>query len=146
MRLNLALGLDELTFGMTKKEVISLIGIPDKTHIDEDDSNEIICDWNELKIRLTFYENESMKLGYIRIKNKDVTYNDQKIIGQSIDTVLSELFKEINEWEIEDYDFFKTYFNEKFWLIFRTDFNIIEEIEIGVPFKIENGNEYNWPK
>lgn len=144
MELKLALGIDNLKFGLKQEEVFSLLGNPNKVHIDEDDENEMVCDWNDYKFRLTFYKNENLKLGYIRIKNQNLTFNNQKIIGQSIKYVKEVLFDHLDNWEVDEYEFFSTYFNEKFWLTLHVDYGIIEEVEIGVPLK--SNLEYDWPE
>lgn len=144
MELKLALGIDNLKFGLKQEEVFSLLGNPNKVHIDEDDEDEMVCDWNDYKFRLTFYKNENLKLGYIRIKNQNLTFNDQKIIGQSIKHVKEVLFAHLDNWEVDEYEFFSTYFNEKFWLTLHVDYGIIEEVEIGVPLK--SNLEYDWPE
>ncbi|MEN9336284.1 MAG: hypothetical protein RLZZ500_1271 [Bacteroidota bacterium] len=144
MELKLALGIDNIKFGLIQDEVFSLLGNPNKIHIDEDDENEIVCDWNDYKFRLTFYKDENLKLGYIRIKNQNLTFKNQKIIGQSLRQVKEIVFAHLNNWELDEYEFFSTYFNEKFWLTLHVDYGIIEEVEIGVPFK--NNFEYDWPE
>jgi len=144
MQLKLAFGIDELKFGITKDAAFSLLGNPDKIQIDEDSIDEIICDWNSHKLRLTFYKIEDFRLGYIRLKNENLTYRNLKIIGQPLKSVLENVFKGLETWKIEEYTFFSTYFNEEFWLTLHSDYGIVEELEIGVPFK--NESEYDWPQ
>lgn len=144
MELKLSIGIEQLKFGLTQEKIFSFLGNPNKIHIDKDDENEIICDWNSHKFRLTFYKNENLKLGYIRIKNENLTFNNQRIIGQPIKLVKEIVFANLNDWETDEYEFFSTYFNEEFWLTLHVDYGIVEEVEIGVPFR--NEFEYNWPK
>lgn len=144
MKLTPKIGIDNLKFGMTRTECYEIMGNPDRV-INDSDEDEIILEFNEPKLRLSFYLNENNRLGYIRTANPKLVFNNQKIINAKIDIVKDEAFGiQIPKWEKEEYDFFTTYFNEENWITLNVEYGEVTEVEIGVPFK--NDEEYNWPK
>lgn len=145
MELKPKIGVDKLKFGMTRKEVIKILNEPDRILTNVDDDNELILEWNSQKLRLTFYQNEKDRFGYLRTINPELQFNGKKIIGAELEFVKQHIFSDlIFDWEIEDYDFFITYFNEQNWLTLHVEYGIVTDLEIGVPF--ENDEDYNWPK
>ena len=49
----------------------------------------------------------------------------------------------IREWEVDDYEYFVTYFNAEWWIELREDYGRVESLDMGVRFK--NEDEYDWP-
>ena len=138
MKINLKNGIDTLLFGMKQKNVEALYGLPSKQFKDED-GNSIYL-YNDQKMRLTFYEDEAFRLGYIISSNSELTLFDKKIMGQNCATVKSELpFK---TWEQEDFDSVENYFNESNWLTLVSEFGVITKVEIGAI--INDNDEFEW--
>ena len=138
MKLNPKNGIDQLLFGMKQKDVIALYGKPDKQF--EDDDSNIILLYNQAKLRLTFYEDEDFRLGYIITSNPEVTLLDKKVIGRNVAELKQELpFK---SWEQEDFDSTENHFNESNWLILQSEFGIVIRIEIGSI--INDKDEFDW--
>lgn len=138
MIINLKNGIDKLLFGMKQKDVEELYGQPSKKFEDEE-GNQIFLYYDK-KLRLTFYEDESFKLGYIISSNPDITILDYKLIGRNIENVKSELpFK---SWEIEDFDSTENHFNESNWLILQSEYNEIIHVELGAIIK--DNDEFDW--
>jgi hypothetical protein len=136
-------GIGEFTFGMKEAAVIAKLGKPDKTMKDEEDEDQLIYQYNKHKLRLTFYLEHEGRLGYIRSANPKLTYQGKPVINVPIDQIKKDVLgKSITEWEIEDYDFFSTYFNEENWFILHVEYDEVTEIELGVTFK--NEDEYDW--
>ena len=145
MNLKPKIGIDNLKFGMSQKEIYEILGMPNRKRIDEDDENQLFLEFNDEKIRLTIYQDENKRLGYIRTINPNIEYNGHKIINSTLEYAQNQIFGEIiKEWEIDDYEFFTTYGNDEFWLTLNVEYGIIISLEIGVPFK--NDEEYDWPK
>ena len=142
MELRPKIGIDNLTFGMTRLEVIEILGNPDRIIELEDDNNQLILEWNKKLLRLTFYKDENEKLGYLRTLNPKLKYNDQLIINSNTEFVKNEIFNELKEWEEDKYDFLTVHFNEKYWLSLNCEYGIVIDIEMGVPFR--NDEEYDW--
>lgn len=138
MKINPKNGIDQLLFGMKQTDVIALYGNPDK-QFDDDDSNVIFL-YNDKKLRLTFYEDEQFRLGYIITSNSNSVLLDQKIIGRSVEEVkLSLPFK---SWEIESFDSTDNHFNESNWLTLQSEYGTIIRIEIGAI--INDNDEFEW--
>jgi hypothetical protein len=131
-------GIDTLLFGMKQKEVEALYGKPNKQFNDED--GNVIYLYNTIKLRLTFYEDESFRLGYMITSNSDSLLLGKKIIGTKVEELKSELpFK---SWEIEDFDSTENHFNENNWLILQSEFGLVVKVEIGAI--INDKDEFDW--
>lgn len=144
MELKPKIGIDSLKFGMTQKDILEVLGIPDRKVFDQDDDEQLLLEFNKLKLRLTFYLNEQNRLGYIRTSNPNLTFNGKKIIGSKVDFAKKEIFGGIvDEWEIEEYDFFITHSNEEVWLTLNEEFGEVSVVEVGVTFS--DRENYDWP-
>jgi hypothetical protein len=138
MVLNPKNGIDQLLFGMKQKDVIALYGSPDKEFKD-DDSNVIFL-YNQHQLRLTFYEDEDFRLGYIITSNPNAILLDKKAIGRNVEEVKQELpFK---SWETEEFDSTENHFNESNWIILQSEFGIIIRVEIGAI--INDNDTFDW--
>lgn len=138
MKLNPKNGIDQLLFGMKQKDVIALYGSPDKQF--EDDDKNVIFLYNQYKFRLTFYEDEEYKLGYIISSNPNLTLLEHTIIGKNVNEIKTALpFK---SWEEESFDSTENHFNESNWLTFQSEFDEIIRVEIGAI--INDNDEFEW--
>ncbi|HQX03835.1 MAG: hypothetical protein KA215_01520 [Flavobacterium sp.] len=141
MELKPKFGLDQLLFGMKQKDVESLYGKADSVFKDEDD-NQILL-YNALKARLTFYQEEDFKLGYIIISNPEIRLFNQKVIGQDLIEVKSILEKKgFTLFEEEVFDSVTNYFNEENWIILQAEFGQVIKVELGAIIK--NQDEFDW--
>ena len=141
MQINLKSGIDKLLFGMKQNDVIAIYGKPNKNYKDEDDN--LILVYNKLKMRLTFYIEEDLKLGYIVASGNDLELNGSPIINKKISEVKSELLKSnITKFTQESFDTFENYFNEDHWFILQTEFDEVVKFEIGAI--INNKDEFDW--
>lgn len=131
-------GIDKLLFGMKQKHVEEIYGQPDKQF--KDDDRNVIYLYNNEKLRLTFYEDEAFRLGYIITSNPDATLLDKKVIGRNVEEVKAELpFK---SWELEDFDSTVNHFNESNWLILQSEFGAVIRVEVGAIIK--DNDEVDW--
>ena len=138
MILNPKNGIDKLLFGMQQKDVEAIYGKPDKDFKDDDEN--IIYLYNKEKLRLTFYEDESFKLGYIISSNPELLLLDKKVIGRNCIELKTELpFK---SWEVEDFDSAENHFNESNWLTLQSEFGQVIRVEIGAI--INDNDELEW--
>ena len=138
MKLNPKNGIDQLLFGMKQKDVIAILGNPDKKF--EDDENNIIFLYNLNKMRLTFYQDEDFRLGYIITSNSEITLFDKKIIGLNVEQLKNELpFK---SWELEEFDATENHFNESNWLTFQSEYGNVIRVELGAI--INDKDEFDW--
>ncbi len=138
MKINPKNGIGALLFGMKQKDVVGVYGQPDKQFEDED--GNIICLYNHEKLRLTFYEDEDFRLGYLITSNAEATLLDKKIIGRKVEEVKEELpFK---SWEQEDFDATENHFNESNWLILQSEFGVVIRVEVGAI--INDFDSFDW--
>ena len=127
MIVNLKNGIDKLLFGMKQNDVLKLYSQPDKQFSDDDDN--LIFIYFDTKLRLTFYQEEDFRLGYIISSNPKLVILNHLVIGKKIDELKNELpFK---SWEMENFDSSENHFNESNWLILQVEFNEVVKIEIG---------------
>jgi hypothetical protein len=141
MKINPKIGIDQLIFGMKQQDVIALYGNPDKQY--KDDDRNVIFLYDSKKIRLTFYEDEQFKLGYLISSNVDLELFSEKIIGNSIQKVQDLLTnKGIKSLETENFDTVDNYFNESNWMIFQVEYNEVIRFELGAT--INDKDEFDW--
>lgn len=134
-------GVDRLLFGMKRADVVALYGPPDKEYRDEDDN--AIALFNDKKLRLTFYIEEDLRLGYIIASDPKLELLGHPVIGRSC----AEVQKELNEkgfvkWTKEGYDTYENWFNEANWLVLQTEFADIVKVELGAI--INDKDEFDW--
>jgi hypothetical protein len=141
MKINLKSGVGELLFGMKEKDVKALYGEPSKQFKDEDKNT--IYAYNDKKLRLTFYQDEDFRLGYIVSSHPDLEVAGNKVIGAKWD-VLSAAVKDkgIVSFEKESFDTVDNYFNENNWIIFQVEFDEVVKVELGAT--INNKDEFDW--
>jgi hypothetical protein len=102
MEIKPKIGIGELKFGMKLSDVIKILGNPDSEKAEKDAEHRIIVVFNKHRLRLTFYENENNKLGYIISSNQNLSYNGINIMNSNIDFIKKEVFGSIiNEWELK---------------------------------------------
>lgn len=138
MKINPKNGIGPLLFGMKQKDVIAIYGTPDKQF--EDDDKNVIFIYNKEKLRLTFYEDEDFRLGYLITSNPDSIVLDQKLIGRNVNEVKDAL--PFRTWETEDFDSTENHFNESNWLILQSEFETIIRVEVGAI--INDNDEFEW--
>lgn len=134
-------GAGPLLFGMKRPDVEKIYGKPDKQFNDEDQN--VIYLYNLLKMRLTFYEDEDFRLGYLIVSNPELTLYDEKILGKKVAEVQKMLEKKgYKSWEKEDFDLAENYFNEDHWLILQAEYDQVVKVELGAVIK--NQDEFDW--
>ncbi len=138
MKINPKNGIDQLLFGMKQNHVEALLGKPNKQFDDEDQN--VIYLYNSEKLRLTFYEDENFRLGYIISSNSNASILDTLVIGKKIEEIKKELPFKL--WEVEDFDSTENHFNESNWLILQSEFGVVIRVEIGAI--INDNDEFEW--
>lgn len=141
MKIHLKNGIDKLLFGMKQQDVMALYGKPNREYKDED--NNLIFAYNNLKMRLTFYQDEDFRLGYIVASSPDLELFGNTVIGKKSTQVKQDLqTKGIVKFALEDFDTFENWFNEDHWFILQTEFDEVVKFEIGAI--INNKDEFDW--
>lgn len=134
-------GVDELLFGMTQKDVEAIYGPADRVYEDEDDN--IVALYYDKKLRLTFYEDENFKLGYIITANPKSSLFDSNVIGKQPDEVKRKLEPHnIKSWQQEEFDISVSHYNEQNWLTLESEFGEVVKVELGA--MINDKDEFEW--
>lgn len=141
MKINLKSGVGELLFGMKEKDVKAIYGEPSRIY--KDDDANVIYLYNDKKLRLTFYQDEDFRLGYIIISSPSAEVFGTKVIREKWSTI-EELAKQngIKDFEIEAFDSVNNHFNETNWVIFQVEFDEVIKIELGAT--INKNDEFDW--
>lgn len=141
MEVQLKFGIGPLLFGMGQNDVITVYGKPDKRYTDEEEN--IVFLYNAHKLRLTFYKEEALKLGYIISSATNTTLFGKKVIGEKTADVKKALAQNnISKWTTETFDSYENIFNEDNWLILQTEFDEVVKLEIGAI--INDNDEFDW--
>ena len=141
MKVKLKYGIGQLLFGMKQKDVEAIYGNPNKQYNDEEDN--IVYVYNDHKMRLTFYDEEELRLGYITSTNNELELFNSKMIGKpwsEIQNLLSQ--NKLSDFEIEVVDGTENYFFEDNWLFVNVDYDLVFKIELGAVFN--NQDEFDW--
>ena len=94
-------------------------------------------------MRLTFYQEEDLRLGYIVASSPKLELFGNLIIDKPIASVKKELAaKGITKFTQEEFDTFENYFNEENWFILQTEFEEVVKFEIGAI--INQKDEFDW--
>ena len=142
MEIKLKYGIDKLLFGMKQKDVVAIYGKPNAQYNDEEEN--IVYVYNDHKMRLTFYEEEELRLGYITSTNENLVLFGEKIIGKSwIDVKTLLATKKLSLFETEVVDGTENYFFETNWLFVNVDYGNVFKIEIGAIFT-DNEDDFDW--
>ena len=141
MKINLKSGVGELLFGMKEKDVKAVYGEPSRQY--KDDDSNIIYLYNDKKLRLTFYQDEEFRLGYIIVSSPSAEIFGSKVITEKWNAIEA-LAKEngIKDFEKESFDTVDNHFNEANWIIFQVEFEDVIKIELGAT--INKNDEFDW--
>jgi len=141
MKINPQHGIGQLIFGMKQKDVEAIFGKSDKNF--KDDDQNVIYVYNDQKLRLTFYEDEDYRLGYLISSNSELVLFDKKIIGSKPSEIKDFLVsKGFKTWEQEDFDMAENHFNEANWIILQSEFGVIAKVELGAVINAKD--ELDW--
>jgi hypothetical protein len=141
MKIDLKNGIGGSLFGMKEKDVIKLFGEPDRKY--KDDENNVIYLYNDKKLRLTFYEEEDLRLGYLITSHPNAELFSGKVIGEKWEQIERKLEeKGIKGFEKENFDTIDNHFNEANWVIFQTEFGEVVKIEMGAIINAKD--EFDW--
>lgn len=142
MEIKLKYGIDKLLFGMKQKDVEALYGAPNKKFVDDEDN--VVFVYNDLKMKLTFYEEEDLKLGYINTSNENLKLFGTSIIGKPWKEVQDILVdKKITLFVNDSIEGTDNYFFESNWLYINVDYDKVYKIEMGAVFTA-NEDEFDW--
>ena len=94
-------------------------------------------------MRLTFYEDEEFRLGYIVISDPQTLLFDNKVIGQKPKDIQSELQqKAYKTWEVVEEGGVVSYFNEDNWVMLIAEYDEVVKVEVGAIFN--SNDEFDW--
>ena len=143
-------GLDNIVFGMTKRELIDILGEPDETRLEnnEEDLEEVLR-YNKLKTCFSFDyedEDESKKLlSWIESENPDLTLFNSAVIGQSEEDITETLSSnKIDDSYVEEDLYIDTLFSDEENLEFEIIYGTVSRIMFGPYYDEED--EIIWPE
>ncbi len=148
-------GFDTLRFGMSRDEVVEILGQPDEidsyASSEEADDNTEAFHYDTLELSVSFDEMDDWKLSSIAVSDPEVELDGIKLIGASADELLKKVDPlALGEYEREDVSSPESPDNEvisflgvsvNFWL----EENAVTEIQFS-PFWDEENETYIWPE
>jgi hypothetical protein len=141
MKINLKSGVGELLFGMKENDVKALYGNPSRLF--KDDDGNIIYIYNDKKLRLTFYQDEEFRLGYLIVSHPSAEIFGSKVIGEQWSVIeAAAKANGLKDFEKEAFDTIDNQFNEPNWIIFQVEFDTVIKIELGAT--INKDDEFDW--
>lgn len=141
MKIELKNGINGLLFGMKENDVKALYGEPDRRY--KDDDKNVIYLYNSRKLRLTFYQDEEFRLGYIITSSPDAELFSAKVMGEKWEQLAPKLeAKGLKSFEKEYFDSVENYFNESSWVIFQVEFDEVIRVELGAIINAKD--EFDW--
>ena len=143
MRIEIGIGLGNLTFGMSQEKVISIMGKPDKI-VQTEPLQDFDYYFNNYLIKIKFDSAENYRLYAIEVFNTKIFMFNQQLINKDKDEILA-LLKSNGYCDVkqEDYELFETIFCEEIWSEFIFKFNKLRSISFSPLF--DNDDEIIWP-
>lgn len=152
MQIKPQIGFDQIKFGQRKEDVIALLGPPSVETIDDypDQNTEIILDYDELGLDLTFSSDDDYKLGTITFYEEHWALMGEQFIGLDEKEFLEKIKKTnitdlVIEDDFKDFDA-RDYFSDSKGISFWIDSGRVDSITI---FPKENPNDIDdpvWPE
>ncbi len=134
-------GIGKLLFGMRRADVEKILGRPNREFTDEEQN--VIWLYNSEKLRITFYEEEDFRFGYLICSHAETELYGQRIIGKDVEEIKAMLKpKGFKTWEVEEFDMTINHFNEEQWVILESEFGEIVKVEAGAI--ITDDDEFDW--
>lgn len=134
-------GIGPLLFGMKRADIEERLGKPDAVFKDED-HNPVLA-YNDLRLQLTLYLEEELRLGYLICAHPETELLGLKIVGKPVSEVLQALpVKKFSTWERDVQECLTRHFSEAQWLILQEEFGRVIKVELGA--QINDKDEMIW--
>ncbi|MCU0542938.1 MAG: hypothetical protein MUE44_12190 [Oscillatoriaceae cyanobacterium Prado104] len=141
LEISIGKGVGSIQFGQDEQQIINLLGRPDKIY---ESAGSKRLQYFDLLIEVAIEFEYENKFGWLEVQNPDATLFGQKLIGASVEKVLSVVSTEIADRpKHDDYGHLETYFYENQWLELQFAMNRLISINIGVLFI--DDNRPDWP-
>jgi len=149
MEIKPGLGLDNILFGVTKQELMDILGEPDEVRLEEEDEElEEVLRYNKLKTCFSFdFENDDddeKRLSWIESENPSLTIFNGTVIGQSEEDITELLSSnKIDDSYVEEDLYIDTLYSDDDNLEFEMLYGKVARVMFG-PFYDENDSVV-WP-
>lgn len=131
MKLRPKTGIEDFVFGLSDYKIIRRLGTPDLIEEAWNNHDELIYQYFDIKTSFSFFLSNNRKLGTIRTSNESLTFNNQQIIGNSLNIVQNEILKSGSEnWRYEPSEFHQNFYSETLNIALNVKYNVVFEIEI----------------
>lgn len=140
MELKPGWGILNISFGMTRTKVASLLGNADLEFEDEDDN--AVWVYRRLNLRLSFYADEDFRLAHIASNHPELEVNGCVIFSSSLEDIQQAVAPK-GKWEAEEFDSTKMYSNEATWVTIIEDMGRIQRVEWGA-WLAETTDDFIW--
>ncbi len=143
-------GFGKVKFGLNQKECEAILGAPSDSYTEKiDGTEEVVTDYENLGLDLSFSEADNYRLGTISVYAEDTILLDQEFIGLTEEELLELAPKAgIDDLELED-DFddisSKDYYSDKYSLSFWVIEGEVDSITVFPAVDPEDLGSPKWP-
>jgi hypothetical protein len=142
MNIQIGRGVDEILFGLPEPSILEMLGQPDKIDVSDSDNRHLI--YYSLKLDLQIEPLNDDRLGWIRVHNKQSTWNEINPWNVDRETLLEMLSQFLGEpYEFEEYGYSDYYYFRNNWVELQYEFGELNAFNIGVLYGDED--EPMWP-
>lgn len=143
MEIKVGIGIDDIYFGMSQKDVVAKLGKPDKINSNLM-KNAVTYFYNDKMALFYFDEEDDLKLTSIEVYHPEALMFNQPVINKSKSEIVDWLNTlEYTKLEYEEYDYFDTIFCEDIWAEFEFQFEKVVCVKFGPLF--DEDDETIWP-
>ena len=155
MKIIPGIGIGEIKYGMYEKDIISILGRPDK--VDESEYVEGTGDWNrELwyspkNLTFTFNKDDDYRLGTITVLGSGHTLFNKHLFGQELNFLSKLISRETGQiakyedWSSEEIPEHECLIHDGLGIMFWFDFKELSQMQCSYLFEVDNETVV-WPK
>lgn len=144
-------GFGLVKFGMTKDQVAGKLGKPNDIYEEKiDGTTEVVVDYEEIGVDLSFSSADNYRLGTMSFYAEDTLLCGEEFIGMTEEELIeSAKAAGINDLELED-DFedldSKDYYSDEFGVSFWIQDGIVDSITVFPQYNAEDDDRVLWPE
>jgi hypothetical protein len=143
MNIQLGRGVDDILFGLTEAAILTMLGKPDKIDVSDSDNRRLM--YYDLKLVLQIEPMNYDRLGWIRVHNKQATWNSINPWIMKCEVLLEMLSQFLGEeYEQEDYGHMESFSFYQNWVELQYELGELTAFNIGVLYG--DDDEPIWPK
>jgi hypothetical protein len=143
MNIQIGRGVDEIIFGLPEAAILEMLGEPDKIDVSDSDNHRLM--YYDLKLVLQIEPMNYDRLGWIRVHNKQATWNSINPWTMKREALLEMLSQFLGEkYEEDDLGHSEYFFFNQNWVELQYELGELTAFNIGVLYG--DNDQPIWPK